>query len=357
MFASVADAVNLDRGLVLEPSTFNTSFAIVLSASVAGTAFARQGLLESGVPVDALTNYSFPGEVLNLGYESADDTLTTVMRTAFYDNASEAAAYFDEVPFRLMRLRYKGNDTCLFGRAPLVNRSTGRTDATAAGVTLQQMKQTVAYVAVQAIETLTTGSDSWWLQVTNMVNGVPDNGFDCIKNATMCQGDCRDTLYPFSTKVYVRSELCAKVHCDRIADGLLKNDDVLVAVGVNHAATSMSSYSSLSVYDAAYFFGTDAVGNDQLLGTASAYVADTLPSFMQAALPYLYAVQIRRNCSGAANRSCLEVPQSSIPPNHAVLLAERAYNNNDTHVGPVETALVLPLIIHLRKTTLRTEKK
>ena len=68
MFASLDDSVNLDRGLHLEPAVFNTSFALILSPTYEGVNAARQGLLETGVDISVISNYSFPGTENETGY-------------------------------------------------------------------------------------------------------------------------------------------------------------------------------------------------------------------------------------------------------------------------------------------------
>ena len=77
-------------------------------------------------------------------------------------------------------------------------------------------------------------------------------------------------------------------------------------------------------------------------------------SFQQQVLPYLYVYEIRRNCSQIDN--CLQVPSKPTADNKAVIglqdpivLAERMYNNPETHVGPYLSDVILPVVIHLKK--------
>lgn len=360
-FASLDDSLNLDRGLNLDSSNkFNTSFALVLSNSIQGTNEAIKGLLEAGVPESLISNYSFPGKQLNLGINTQDDTFITVMRTAYYQNSTEANDYFNNIPFRVFRMELIETDVDLYDRRTLVDKKTNFTDASLANVSLTLMKETLLKVINQVITNITQkDSSQWYLQVTQTVSGVPDNGFECIQEGQVCLADCRDTIYPFSIHLYRSSDICQYLNhtCYGVLDGLLseQEDDVILVVGVNHALTNMSSYSSISIYDATYLWGVEEVGDSLLADTVWRYLnLIDFDNVEQRALSYLYVYELRRNCFQINN--CLEVPSKPTTDNKAVIglqdpivIAERMYNNPITHVGPYLDDVLLPVVIHLKK--------
>ena len=233
-----------------------------------------------------------------------------------------------------------------------------------------------------------------------------DNGFDCIDNNIRCLADCRDTLYPFTSHIYARDDSCetledicqqhslASYICDnhqihhfcrgdqmgRLSES---KDDVILVVGVNHAMANMSGYSSLSVYDQPTLWGVLSVGDEDMRGTAEQYVSsddDISPELAQA-LPFLFAYQIKRNCSSMTGMSpsrssskysskyprmqamagdhsigCLEIPSKRsknnslfVPLDHPIVLAERMYNNPLSHVGPSYGEIVHSVQIHMTR--------
>ena len=76
------------------------------------------------------------------------------------------------------------------------------------------------------------------------------------------------------------------------------------------------------------------------------------------ALPYLYAYEIKRQCSQEYEGvGCLTVPfeptaenyQLYIPLSHSVGFAERMYDNPISHVGPAVDEVAIPILIHVKK--------
>lgn len=60
------------------------------------------------------------------------------------------------------------------------------------------------------------------------------------------------------------------------------------------------------------------------------------------------AYTISRNCSTlpAAGPYCLEVNTTALPADHGILVAERAYLQRSTEVGPLDSSLLMPHILH-----------
>ena len=356
IFSSLDDSLNLDRGLNLnKKNKFNSSFTIVFSQSMEATNYAIKSLIESGVPKNLISNYSFPGNELKLGINTKDDTFITILRTAYYQNISDANNYFNNIPYVVYRMELDKDDVTLYSRTKLINRKTNYNDASLIGISLFELDNNLKKLVYSVINNLNK-QENIDIQVTQTKSGVPDHGFECINNGTRCLADCRDTVYPFSTKMYKLSEFCevSPDNCYRNMNGILSNDvnDAIIVIGINHAMTQMSTYSSVSIYDSKYLWGVYSVGNNQLENTAYKYINDTIDSSLNISLPYMYVFEFRRNCSNIHN--CLSIPNypsnndSFIPLSNPVSITERMYNNPITHVGPYYKDIIMPYVIHTR---------
>jgi hypothetical protein len=125
----------------------------------------------------------------------------------------------------------------------------------------------------------------------------------------------------------------------------------------------VSKISSLCIrYDLAYLWGVTGVGDTTQLGTADKYVSDENlrnDPDLAAALPFLYAYEISRNCSKTKEDGCISIPSSAtadnfrlyIPLSHPIGFAERMYDNPISHVGPSATEIVMPVHLHIKRKT------
>ena len=106
---------------------------------------------------------------MKLGIDTTDDTFVTIMRTAFYDDTDAATAYFDNVPYRVLRMEMNKTSPGLFQPQPLIERITGRTDATQAGISMEEMREAIAYLGYNVAQTIRSDNHSkrtydWYLQ-------------------------------------------------------------------------------------------------------------------------------------------------------------------------------------------------
>lgn len=351
MFASLDDSINSNRGLNLPYGKFDESIVLVVSPSVEPMNGVVDELIILGIDPDIITTFSLPGADLQLGTERNDDTLMILMRMAFFEDEMDTD-YFDVSPFDVYRISYANSTPVTpFGRKPLVDRRTPYTDASAVGITFEELQHDVHIAAVN----LSVNTDYTLVQLTETESSIPDSGYDCIDNGTLCLGDCRDTHYPFTISMYRRLLYC-RTHwnesvCPGLLNATLSENDSLFVVGVNHALTNMSTYMSVAVYDVAYFWGVSGVGNEVLDGSAAHFVSETLTETMNASLPYLYVYEFSRECG--ARPFCQKVPTSLgepfIPIDDPVGITERLYDNPMTHVGPEPSSVVHPYVIHIRR--------
>ena len=123
-------------------------------------------------------------------------------------------------------------------------------------------------------------------------------GLDQIDDGTECNGDCADTLYPISGNIY-KARQCRMVpivkdHCHQATIDSSTYDHFVV-YGVNHAATGLAEYASITAY---YY--------DTLSGLVSKSSENGYPGSADRFLPggsthrssaYLFAYFFARNCT------------------------------------------------------------
>lgn len=346
IFASLDDSINMNRGMNLEPEQFNTTFAVVFSPSIEAMDAAITTIQKSGVKPTSISNFSFPGAKLNLGIDTYADTFITLMRNAFFQETADD--YINSVPLFVYRLELFQKNVTLFERRPLVKRATNKTDASIANISMHEMRTVLKSLVANVTSYYSTSKSM--IQQTNTKSKIPDNGFECIERGTICLADCRDTYYPFSLEMYRRAMLCQhnESKCYKLMNATLTDtdNDTIIVVGVNHAMTNMSSYSSISIYDAKYLWGVYAVGNEQLAYTAKPYMHQS--SLMK----YFYVYTFRRDCGTTPN--CYSIPSNPsldafIPLENPIAITERSYDNPITHVGPNPSDIIMPVVIHIKK--------
>lgn len=353
VFASVSDSINMDRGMNLSQNKFNMNFTLILSQNIEAVEHVRNALIIGGENPETIINYTFPGKYFKLGIETKDDTFTTLMRTAFFDNIEMMNAFFDNPGYQVIRMELIADHITLCDKVPLIDRKASFNDASLIGVTMNSLNHSVNVVATEIIKQV---ENDYTLQVTRTQSRVPDNGFECIDGGYSCFGDCRDTFYPFSLEIYRRSMLCEydNSYCVRMMNATLLDDDALLVVGVNHAMTNMSKYTSISVYDSYHLWGVASAGDSLFFNTSQKYIETTEDEELKKALPYIYVYEVRRNCQNIIN--CLEIPYSPslnkssfVSAETPISVTERLYNNPYTHVGPYYADIILPIIIRKQK--------
>merc|ERR1740123_2970423 len=134
--------MNSHRLNFTDPSNvFSTTIAMVLSPSVPASSAAIAQLKAVGVPADAITEYPFPGQALNLGFGAKADSFMSLMRMAFVEDPDALNTFVSERPFRVLRVTQNSafDPPDLFPITPSISRETNITDGTAAGLSLSEM--------------------------------------------------------------------------------------------------------------------------------------------------------------------------------------------------------------------------
>jgi len=192
---------------------------------------------------------------------------------------------------------------------------------------------------------------------------VKDSGYECLREGFQCQGDTRDTIYA-KGQFIVEDILCNKTHlpCKPSRRSTLTENehDALYIVGVNHALTSQSLYSSLTIYDYPKLASgqlrrpktgaltyTEMEDAADIQGTATKYLSS------HPAAKYLYVIKFARSCRADDFDLCYEVLSNSTDPKALVValdspifFLERMYIHPHTKSGPAVNETVLPFILH-----------
>jgi len=333
---------------------FATPFAMVLSPSKASSSAAIADLEKLGIPRDAITEYPFPGLNLTLGFDAQADVFASLLRMAFFEDHDAAKEYFAKRPFRVLRMTQNKPvpkaDRGLFPVNTWIARQTNITDGTKAHMSVSDM--TTALVTLQmAIAQKYGNLLGTNNHVTDLVSGVPVNGFECIAKGNKCLGDCPDTYYPASSGM-VKDEMKCEEYphvptwCWEKKRATLqdKDDEFIIVIGVNHKATGMAAYSSLVVYDLKLLEGIYSVDDSMLNGTAMQYFTSPKPDYA----PYLFAYKFMRKCP-VDEVACYSIPSTgdlSVAIENPLLFIERMYDNPVTHVGADPSSIVAARTMH-----------
>lgn len=241
--------------------------------------------------------------------------------------------------------------------------------------------------------------DRSWQKETDLIPGLED-GLERLKAAILAQTehvqsrsfesirwfyDSRDVLPDDPTSLayhqFVAGEASDTPYLRTAENGspanfILGMDDVVIAYGVNHAATGMATYSSVSAYGdwqtnqcdppSQFIFGcNDHVWNGVAGMTSHSFVIDGKSSAEEylpgdPVAPYLYAIKVKRTCD-PDEKFCVPVPLPGGDPEHKdnpyygigltdpMMIGYRAYLNPATKSGPSYDDIVFDRAIWFRR--------
>lgn len=357
-FASLNQPFNFNAG------GFGQPFALVLTASqntyVSVHAAIEKYLQQERLPTLSLPLHLFPIplDIVNLGTDNDEkDMLTMLMRTAYPDNATEMSMYYDETPIEVLRVTPTpaNNSSGYYTRAnaTFLPRLTGKSEAgVATGVTHEELVSDLESLG-QAIEaeqnkrTKVRHADSY-----SFMKPFFKTGLDCIDDGTECNGDCADTLYPISGNIY-KARQCRMVpiiknHC-HAATIDSSPEDHFVVYGVNHAATGLAEYASITAYDYDTLSGlVSKSSEDGYAGSADRFLPG---GSTHRSSSYLFAYSFARNCTKATGSRafCFEVPSvgdTKLPLGADMFWIERMYVSPVTGTGPAANETIMAKVKH-----------
>ena len=357
-FASLNQPFNFNAG------GFGQPFAVVLTASqktyasvraAVNAYLEREKLPTSYLPLHLLP---IPSDIVNLGTDNDErDMLTMLMRIAYPRNTTVMKMYYDETPVQVLRVTPEESNASsgYFTRenSTFLPRTTGKSEAgLATGVTHDQLLSDLdalgeAIEAEQKKLRKIQHSESY-----SFMKPFFKTGIDCIDDGTECNGDCADTLYPISGNIY-KAQQCRMVpivkdHCHQATIDSSTYDHFVV-YGVNHAATGLAEYASITAY---YY--------DTLSGLVSKSSENGYPGSADRFLPggsthrssaYLFAYFFARNCTQATGSKsfCFEVPSVGdvkLPIGSDMFWIERMYVSPVTGTGPAANETIMARVKH-----------
>jgi hypothetical protein len=126
-------------------------------------------------------------------------------------------------------------------------RWTGHSES-AGNITTVMLREAMDHVVQNVTDTHSRFRDYYTSQFASFVN---DSGYECLKNGTRCQGDCRDTIYARGTSIgkeFICNKTVGHICKPSMFSELTKKNDDYFIVGVNHQMTNHSVYSTLTAY-------------------------------------------------------------------------------------------------------------
>jgi hypothetical protein len=351
LFASVTDPLN--NALIRTESTetpFGQSTLVVLTADEGVYERVKQAAMSAGFPESMINPLVLPSSILQLGIGPGSDRFMVLMRTANFVSHAEGRKYLADNQWgTIFRVTPRVGGTLQpFAQPPWRSRAWKHEETLVPGLTAGLERLEAAILGdTRHVQARPLGSMRWFYDSSEVL--------DPAKAAyrKYVAGESSDTPYRRSAEY------------DAPANFLLGEDDMVVAYGVNHAATGIATYSMFGVYgdwtlshcpprqgEPVFVYGANdpvwngvaGVNSHAFAGSAEKYI----PGDPMA--PYLYAIRVVRERRVArGDKHCLVVPGSRVkrdskygPPfyldviglDKPAFIGYRAYLNPATSSGP-----------------------
>lgn len=348
---------------------FDRPFALLLTSSKATRATVDAALAAAGAAAaPALPAHLVPlaSDVVHLGTDDdSRDMLTMLMRVAYPRNATQMNSYYDSPPIEVLRITPAptrtadaGDDDDSIGgyytRADtrFLPRATGNNETGAAEVTHVELVADLKLLGDNIAASPAAKAAGSHHDTYAFLKPYFNTGLDCVDDGTECNGDCADSLYPISSNIYPARE-CRAVpnvtnHCHAATIDSSPRDHFVV-FGVNHAATGVARYSSVTAYWYDRLTGlTSRSSEDGYMGSADKYLPG---GSTHRSAKYLFAIAFARNCTAATGgrAHCVEIPSEgnvSLPLGADMFWIERMYVNPRTRTGPASNETIMAQVSH-----------
>ena len=310
LFASVSDPLN-NAWIRTEgaDSPFNQTTIVVVTADKGVYERIRQAAIAAGFPGSILNPLVLPSNVLHLGIEPGCDRFMVLMRTANFARQVEGRKYLADIEWgTVFRVTPRDSATLQpFAQPAWRDRAWKHEEALVPGLAegLERLEAAILR-ETRHVQARPFQSIRWFYDSSEVL--------DPTKAAyrKYVAGESSDTPYRRIAE-----------H-DEPADFLLGEDDMVVAYGVNHAATGIATYSMFGVYgdwtlshcprqpgDALFVYGANdpvwngvaGMNSHEFTGSAEQYI----PGDPMA--PYLYAVRVvRQRRVAGGGKHCVVLP-------------------------------------------------
>jgi len=279
----------------------------------------------------------------NAGLDADKDTLMLLSRVAIFQNETAGNRYLQNPPVLVFRVTPNQPVTITLPQPsddkhteltpqphyPTPNRAERTTRS-------EEIFRTALDTLENAVRAAHTIRENFGAQV------LPLDGNHCIRSSISCVGDNPDTAYAVSaTNVTLPQSL---------TNDESSSAGYFVVIGVNHAATNSSQYSELGSIDLRTGTGVASFDNRRMPGSAEPYLLnETTNDASGDAAKYLYAIMVRRNCTGILQR-CVEIPSPPTFPNvgfdDPILFVFRAVLSPRGLSGPDPSALLPARVLY-----------
>lgn len=254
-------------------SSFNSPVALIFTPDQGTDARVRKALERSGYPAAIHNTLVFPAPMLRLGYGTAADEFSIVLRNALWDKDSDGDTYVQNPPLHLFRVTPPAETAKNpFPVPELRVRGTGRGEMDLMNK-LGQLREGI--IAANPGFTATDfGTQSAGYE-----------GYDYMQRGVDPLGDSRDALF------VVGGYMPEYQSNDEITLG---DGEFLMIYGINHTATGKAVYHNFNVYESKVGKAPLGGADDRtFVGTASRYLSQD-----PAAANLMYAYKVSRDCRG-----------------------------------------------------------
>lgn len=311
IFASIADSINQLQIKTDGTAAFNAETAVIYTADSQTLEAAKEALIADGLPETAINAVVLPQNELRLGLNNRDDTLLVLGRYALIENRIEQQEYLENVPLDVYRLSSDEWGTPL-APPPRQPKGDGLTEDA-----LTESLDALDRALLQAFGDSTF--EKMPITPAKTVAGFIDPA-KCLQDVSPCLGDNADTTYS-AGPLEITTDSAGNLQVGARDDMTLGEEETFVVFGVNHAKANKALYSNFGLYTAGNRIGVAAVTDDQLEGSAQAYLPDN------AQADTLFVYEIRRSCGDRPY--CMELPETfpGASLSQAMFFIFRAYLN------------------------------
>jgi hypothetical protein len=331
VFGSLGDTVNYRTVRVsgAKKNPFLKDVVFILTADQKVERQVRKALHKAGYGDEMINTIVAPQDLVRLGVNSESDSLLFLIRMA--TEITPAVETYMASPGTLLRLSpdppISSSGLDPFPPPKLRVRGTGDTEV--------DLLPFVDQLGKAIMETFQGGYNAEPISTVNWYEG-----YNCIENNENCLGDNRDTPYiltGFNPLTHVPYQ-----------DLTLDDGMFYVVYGVNHKASGKAIYSNISVQGWARKCSPVLVGNEDMVGSASAYLGPDDPA---ADMMYAYAIARPGGCSLLPVQQqgfCREVSydcKGGVLEEEPIAIGFRAYVESKTKVGAAYSEIVIDRIV------------
>lgn len=312
--ASLQDSTNPSNINVISDGSysdsFNKDYVIISSADQNMYDILSDALQQIGIPSEIFNRQVWSKEVIKFGVFFPSDTLSTILRVAFFENEIEGQNYYADPPITLLRITPKVQKEILPYPIPIRAPFARGSDEEKYQEALNKLEKAIRR---------STRSES---RVMARTVPVELNGEKCLITRTQCFFDSPDSAY-----------------YGNVPGKYFNRNTYFIVFGTNHVKTGFARYSSVTLYNA-----------DNLISVASFTSANDMENSAKRFLPdhkyadKLFAITLRQKCSN--EKFCVEVNvQGRLRP-PVVVFASRAYMHPNGTKGASFDDLLPMRVIH-----------